>query len=208
MPRPSSSDTPGAVSCPNCRADRVEIIQRIGEYSEGRMRVTFPEELSKCAACGEEFYTYAQSLESSRAVTTALRELQGLMSPERIKAARIRLKMSTGEFEQAAGFGKKTMARWERGTVPPSSAANFALWVAEQHPTVFMAYANARLSNTPASSFDADSSIVGTILQSPSAPGGAVKLMNPARTAKLSSSVGAKNTAEPIGAGDRETISV
>jgi HTH-type transcriptional regulator / antitoxin MqsA len=203
MPTPSSGDTPGAVSCPNCRVDRVEIIQRIGEYSEGSVHVTFPEELSRCAACGEEFYTYAQSLESSRAMTAALRESKGLMSPERIKAARIRLGMSTGKFEQALGLGKKTMARWERGTVPPSSAANFALWVAERHPDVFIAYANTRLANTSAPD---DGSIVGQILQSSVGP---IKIMNSARTGRLSSSLSSsRDTPEPVRTNVRESISV
>jgi len=48
------------------------------------------------------------------------------------------------EFERALGVGKKTVVRWERGTVPPSRAANGMLWLAGHYPSVFLEYARQR----------------------------------------------------------------
>lgn len=133
-----SSDTNGP--CPNCGSANVTTIQRNATHVDGGDTVTYRDELSRCGKCDEEFYTYEQSMASSRALTASLRDARGLMSPERIRAARLKLQWSQTQFEQAFGLGAKTVARWERGTVAPSKAANFMLWVAENHPEVVSRY--------------------------------------------------------------------
>ena len=60
------------VPCPACRSDDLEVIRRDGSVSGGM--VSFPDELTRCTGCGEEFYTYEQSMASSRAYATAIRE--------------------------------------------------------------------------------------------------------------------------------------
>lgn len=52
--------------------------------------------------------------------------------------------MTLEKFEEAMGVAARTAGRWERGTVLPSRAANGLLWVAEQHPEVFLEYAAQR----------------------------------------------------------------
>jgi HTH-type transcriptional regulator / antitoxin MqsA len=141
MTHPSKDGT-AMETCPNCQGTRVSIVQRSAEHVEGDEKVSFTDELSKCEDCGEEFYTYEQSMASSRAVASALRAARGLMSPERIRSARLRLEWSQAQFEQAFGLGAKTVARWERGTVAPSRSANFLLWVAERYPEIVKEYAS------------------------------------------------------------------
>src|SRR5262245_33027570 len=97
--------------CPNCRGTEIELVSRYVEHVEGNERVSFADGLSRCLNSGEEFYTFDQSTASSKALATALREARGLMSPERIRALRLKLKMSQPQFEQALGLGAKTMAR-------------------------------------------------------------------------------------------------
>jgi putative zinc finger/helix-turn-helix YgiT family protein len=127
-------------TCPNCGQPEVEIIHQIDpEYG-------FLDELSQCGSCGEKFYTGEQSLANSRAYTIAVAEQRGLPSGETIKRIRLALGMKQDEFEAALGVGKKTVSRWENGTVPPSSTAAGMLWMAEHRPDAFLEYAS---RNTP-----------------------------------------------------------
>src|SRR5258706_131308 len=126
-----------AKTCPMCRSGDIGITQQtVTEKARGRT-VAFLDERSKCKSCGEEFYTVEQSLASSSAYTAAVREANGLLSPGQIRAARLTLGMTQEEFESALAVGKKTVVRWERGTVAPSMAANGLLWVAAHYPNVF-----------------------------------------------------------------------
>ena len=134
--------TSNDVFCPVCEGQSVRIVQRTAAASA---RVSFRDELSHCDDCGEGFYTYEQSMASSRARTAALRKAEGLPTPEAIRNIRTSLSLTQAAFEQALGVGKKTVVRWERGTVPPSSAACGMLWVAEHHPAVFLEYASERM---------------------------------------------------------------
>src|SRR5947207_1343575 len=120
--------------CPTCKRGKIEIVRSTAEHFRDGLRVTFADEFSRCGRCGEEYYTNEQSRAHSRALTAALRNAQGLMSGERIRAARRRLGMTLPEFEKAMCVGAKTAGRWERGTVPPTGAANIGLWLAENHP--------------------------------------------------------------------------
>lgn len=143
MPTRSNGDTTVDL-CPSCGVGRVEVVQRNAEHFDGSVTVTFTDELSKCDSCGEEFYTYEQSQAHSRALAAALREAHGVVAPEKIRAIRMGLRMTIAQFERAMGVGPKTVGRWERGTVTPSSAARGMLWIAEHHPDAFLDYASKR----------------------------------------------------------------
>ena len=153
----------GGVPCPACRSDDLEVIRRDGSVSGGM--VSFPDELTRCTACGEEFYTYEQSMASSRAYATAIREAEQFPSPEAIRQTRLDLGMTQEQFERALGVGKKTVVRWERGTVPPSRAAGGMLWLAARHPEVFLEFA--RMINPDLE--PPDEAIIATIFTAPGA---------------------------------------
>lgn len=131
----------GSIVCPICRSAEVEVeSQRIAEIEKGRP-TSFWEEFSRCTKCGETFYTREQSLASSQAHAAAVRKANNLLSPDEIRAARLSLNLTQERFEEALGVGKKTVVRWERGTVAPSPGANGLLWVAAHYPGVFLKYA-------------------------------------------------------------------
>lgn len=136
--------------CKHCEEGHVEVVQMSSVYSDGNVHVTYADEFSKCPHCGDEFYTFEQSMARSRAMTAAIRKSQGLPSGEEIRATRIRLGMSLPEFERAMGVGKKTIGRWERGTVAPTAAANIGLWLAKNYPETFKTYARERGVVVPA----------------------------------------------------------
>ncbi len=133
------------VNCPLCQSRDVSVIQRQLTAKVDERAFSYCDEHSQCDECGEGFYTREQSLANSRAYTAALRKVEGLLTPEEIRGARVRLRMTQPQFERALGVGKKTVVRWERGTVPPSRGANVALWLAANYPTVFLEYADGRV---------------------------------------------------------------
>lgn len=135
--------------CPRCQGTNAATFRRPEAVDRRRPGLTFIDELSQCPDCGAEFYTFDQATASSQARTAAIRNADSLVSPEDIRSARLRLNMSQPEFELALGVGKKTVGRWERGTVPPSGGANIGLWLAVYHPDQFLEYARPRLPQLP-----------------------------------------------------------
>ncbi|MCO4101681.1 MAG: helix-turn-helix domain-containing protein [Gemmatimonas sp.] len=94
-----------------------------------------------CAACGFEFSTFEQVAGAQRA-RVAQRALElGLFAPAEIKGIRDSYGLTQEQFERALGVGRKTVVRWERGTIPPSGAAHSLLWMAKFERTAFVALA-------------------------------------------------------------------
>lgn len=166
--------------CDSCGAEALRVQSQMAEYVEGDIRVSYPEEMMVCDECHDSYFTRDQMECRSKAITSAIRESQGLFTPERITRARVGLGMKPAQFERALGLGKKTVSRWERGTVPPSRAANFALWVAERYPRVVEEFA-AELSGETAIH---ERALLASVLRTdskPTAGRGYLKLLTPER---------------------------
>lgn len=164
--RRSSGDVP-PLCCPVCGGAEISLERQEGTVRTGKdSYVPAWEEFSRCGTCGEEFVTQEQSAANSRAYVAAVRKAQGLVSADEIRDARLRLGMSQSEFENALGVGRKTVVRWERGTVFPSNAANGLLWLASRHPAVFLEYASRHSSQARPSGRRGE--IIATIAQAPS----------------------------------------
>lgn len=137
-----TTESESAIHCPACGSAELRIERREKEARTQRgTAVPYWQESYLCMACGEEFLTADQSEASSRAYSEALRVADRLVSADEIRSARLRLDMTQDEFEDALGVGRKTVVRWERGTVVPSRAANGLLWIAVHFPGVFLEYA-------------------------------------------------------------------
>ena len=127
--------------CERCRKGRVSPVVIDAMYSYEGEAVSFKDEFLRCEHCGREFYTTEQSMARSRAITAALRRTRGFMTGDEIRNTRLSYDLKLPDFERALGVGKNTIGRWERGTVPPTGAANFGLWVAANAPEVFEKWA-------------------------------------------------------------------
>jgi HTH-type transcriptional regulator/antitoxin MqsA len=124
--------------CPRCDSEAVKVISEPAEAAtrDGTL-VTFADEFSRCSECGNEFYAKSQSLAHSRALASAVRQVEGFYTPEAIRAIRLKFGLSQADFERAIRAGPKTAVRWERGTVTQSRAVDGLLWIADHHPAVF-----------------------------------------------------------------------
>lgn len=124
--------------CPACGADRLEDVRATREtLARDGTRVEFADEWTFCEVCGEEFYTTEQSLAASRSRAAAVRTHEGFLTPEQIRSIRGRYDLTQEELERALGVGRKTVVRWEGGTVCQSRAMDTLLRLADEHPGVF-----------------------------------------------------------------------
>lgn len=131
--------------CTACGGHAVEVVhEKAVHTTETRVPLEYVRTFSRCDNCGDEFLTVDQSMANSRAIVAVVRDALGLLSPARILRARQRLGMTQVAFEHALGVGKKTVVRWERGTIAPSRGVNAGLWLAERYPHLFLEYARDR----------------------------------------------------------------
>lgn len=116
------------ISCPVCSGTTLNPVRvsRHVEADDGS-RLRYAEELTRCGACGERFYTHEQALASSRIRAGVLRRHERLLTPSEIRKLRARLKLSQADLERLLGLGAKTVVRWERGTVCQSRAVDTLL---------------------------------------------------------------------------------
>lgn len=91
----------------------------------------------QCQLCAFEFSTVEQLEATQKQATARIALDANLFSPAEIKAIRDQHGLLQREFELALGVGKKTVVRWEGGSVPPSGAANSLLWIAKNESVAF-----------------------------------------------------------------------
>lgn len=128
-------------SCPYCSSNRISLESVMTSekvmVAGAERSIAYHDEHFKCVECGEIFATYDQAQAREGAYAQAVARASDGFTGAEIRALRERYGLTQSEFETALGLGKKTLVRWERGTVPPSSAAVGLLWMADRHPDVF-----------------------------------------------------------------------
>jgi len=105
------------INCVVCGSLDVSTFERERILAVGGREIRIPGDVAtKCASCGEEFYTGAQAREADRKVVEVRRLREGLLSGENVRKIRQALGMSQSSLEKALGIGAKTIVRWENGT--------------------------------------------------------------------------------------------
>lgn len=133
-----------ALKCPMCGKLALSVIAEKREViAEDGAQLAYGDELTACSSCGERYYTYEQSVASSRARAGALRHHAGLLAPADIRAFREREGLTQAQLEERLGTGAKTVVRWERGTVCQSKAADRLLRLFMVNPANMLALADA-----------------------------------------------------------------
>lgn len=123
---------PETIACHLCEGDaRLTREERV--VPVGRRRATILDVFYRCA-CGEEFYLPGMMDESLRRATAKVRDEDGLLAPDQVRALRERLGLTQPEFERLLGVGKNTCARWEAGTTPQSAGTDSLLRLIDANP--------------------------------------------------------------------------
>jgi HTH-type transcriptional regulator/antitoxin MqsA len=126
---------------------RGELVTAPREITIGHWSVNVDDTFIRCPACGEEWYLPGQMDASQKKAAALIREKHHLMSPDRIRALRLRMGLSQPALEQLLGVGPKTVTRWEKGTVVPGAPVSRLLEVIENSPGVVAKLAWARAFN-------------------------------------------------------------
>src|SRR4051812_31777419 len=79
------------------------------EIKIGHRGVTIDVERSRCADCGEVFYTPEQMDAAQIQAATALREQEGLLTPSEIVGIRHQYGLTQEQLEKLLGVGPKTV---------------------------------------------------------------------------------------------------
>jgi len=114
----------------------VELLNETREIRIGKRAVAVLHEFYKCGECGGEFFTPDQMDSVQRRASAQIREEEGLLKPDEIRAVRDKLGLSQEAFEQLIGVGPKTVGRWERGTVFQNRSTDILLRVVDRFPEV------------------------------------------------------------------------
>ena len=117
--------------CPFCSADSA--------VADSEFSATAVE---NCPTVDGGLVSFKDAVKEQRLASAEFTQKHGLPTPAEIRATREFYGLNQEEFERALGVGKKTVVRWERGTVPPGGAANSLLWLSMHQPDAFIALAS------------------------------------------------------------------
>lgn len=87
-----------------------------------------------CRACGAIRYEGPHLAEAQHRIAAAIRREDGLLTPDELRAVRLKYGLTQTDMEQLLGTGPKTWTRWERGKVVQSAAADRLIRVIATNP--------------------------------------------------------------------------
>ncbi|HEV7588213.1 MAG TPA: type II toxin-antitoxin system MqsA family antitoxin [Longimicrobium sp.] len=120
------SDLPKADRCPVCGGE-AHLTREVRPITILARSVAVEDEFYRCTRCREEVYRPGMMDAVMRRATAKIREEDGLLTPDEVRAVRRKFGLTQPEFERLLGVGANTVVRWERGTVPQGSAADSLL---------------------------------------------------------------------------------
>jgi HTH-type transcriptional regulator/antitoxin MqsA len=123
------------------------VADRVQERRESvwlKRTVMIDDEFYRCPACGETWYDGFMAEEHERRAAAAIRNEDGLLNPDEVRAIRLKYGLTQASLETLIGSGEKTVVRWERGTVAQNATADTLLRVLRDHPEVVAQLAEER----------------------------------------------------------------
>ncbi len=122
--------------CLRCGADAVgERVIDVVVHHNGKS-ATIQDRQSFCTACENVSYIGKQISEHELAVASAIREMDGLLSPDELYRIRAKYRFKQTDMEQMLSTGPKTWTRWERGKIPQSKATDKLIRLIAEDPYI------------------------------------------------------------------------
>jgi HTH-type transcriptional regulator/antitoxin MqsA len=121
--------------CPHCGGP-LDPVSEVREVEVGSRSGRVLDEFFCCRDCSEALYLPGQMDATLRRASDAIREAEGLLSPEEIRAVRTQFGLTQSAFEKLLGVGPKTVVRWEKGAVFQNGATDSLLRLVREFPEV------------------------------------------------------------------------
>lgn len=129
--------------CPIC-GSTPELVREERTVTIRNREAKVPEEFWSCSSCEEEYMTPEQMAASQDRAVRSIRSSEGLLQGEDIRALREEHGLTQRQLERILGVGRKTVVRWETGTVFQSRAVDTLLRVLRDHPETVRTLARSR----------------------------------------------------------------
>lgn len=111
--------------CPECGGSVSESLEPVEVPLRGQSVKVAGVPHGLCDRCGEVYLGIDRMEHLQKAAVDQVREAQGLLRPDEIRALRVALgDISQTRLEHVLGVGAKTVVRWEKGTVFQSATAD------------------------------------------------------------------------------------
>lgn len=119
-----------ALICPVCDSPIVrEVLVPQAEARRDGRTLSYEAAVYECSSCEVQFETAEQGRGADLSRANALRAMERALPPESIRRLRESLNLTQALFECYLGVGKKTVVRWENGTVVPNRTADLLMRV-------------------------------------------------------------------------------
>ncbi len=125
------------IKCPICGEDSLQpqIGKNAVEYKGMHQEIDL--HFSLCDACGSEQADPVQLRQNKRAMVAFKKEVDGLLSGEKVRALRERLGLSQAEAAKIFGGGPVAFSKYESDDVAQSDAMDRLLRLADELPAAF-----------------------------------------------------------------------
>jgi HTH-type transcriptional regulator/antitoxin MqsA len=123
--------------CPFCQSDNISQHQEIEIYQYKAQNYNVLIKYTDCNKCNEEFITPAQIKENEIKIREAKKELDGLLSGEKIRHIRESLGLTQEKAAVIFGGGKNAFSKYERGEVSQSVAMDKLIRLANEEQLIF-----------------------------------------------------------------------
>src|SRR5659263_618255 len=122
--------------CPECGEIReVEIREEKESYPVKNVQTEVMAHVTYCKHCGEQIWNEELDEENLKLAYREYRIANGLLQPEDIKNIRNKYNLTQTTFAKILGFGDKTIARYETGSIQDKAQNN--LIELANYPDVF-----------------------------------------------------------------------
>ena len=122
--------------CPNCDSEVESVVRNISEtYPVKGEDVTISAHVRCCCCCGKSLWDEELDAKNLQTAFSIYRKRHNLLQPLEIRMIREKYGLSQVAFARVLGFGDKTIARYENGSIPDAAQNNLIDLI--QHPSNF-----------------------------------------------------------------------
>lgn len=124
-------------NCLYCKSDSLQFLTENEPFTYKGKTVQRPVVFTHCEDCGREYSVKQQILKNEAVVRDVKKSIDGLLTSEEIKQARIQLGLTQEQARKVFGGGTNAFSKYERGEVSQSMAMDSLIRVCLDYPIVF-----------------------------------------------------------------------